>query len=104
MKGGSIMAKNNFPPEKNIASMKCYHLPNEKLIRSLCFDMPYIYTLDDDGIEAYRIQTMTTPPQFLGRYKLFSSCFEYITQIVCIRRHVYWNGQNKLHSLEVIDD
>lgn len=101
MRGGVHAGHAFFPPEKQFSTIRTNKVDNENPILSLCMDFPYIHTLDKHGIETLRFPSILSMPEYIGRYKMLPSDFHIISQIACIKRQVFWNGQDILHSVEI---
>lgn len=104
MRGGVNVAQTNYPPEKQNIQMMCCNLPSEKVIRSISLDMPYLFFLEEDGISSYKIFPKVDIHQYLGFYKLPTKYYSEINQIVSIKKQVFWNGEQILHSAEIKED
>ena len=92
-----------FPPverQKVLSShwIRCCHE-----IPSIALDYPYLYILERGKIHMYHIPTVSTMPSYSGTYTVCLP-FEYkhVTQIVAMKRHVFWNGESILRGLELI--
>ena len=104
MNGGVNVAQAFHPTEKKITSVMCSNLPNERPIRSLSWDRPYLFFLDGKTISSYRIYPRMDIHQYMGTYKLPLKFFSETTQIVSLKKQVFWNGENILYSAEVVEN
>ena len=104
MVGGVNVAQAYYPPEKKPIETMTSHIPNEKTILSLAFDMPYLFFLDEDGISSYRIHPRADIHRYIGQYRPGKKYFSGITQIVSIKKQVFWNGEQILHSAEIVEE
>lgn len=104
MRGGVNVAQTYYPPEKKEVSIMCSNLPSDKIIKSISFDMPYLFFLDQDGISSYKIFPRMDIHQYHGLYRIPEKFYSHINQIVSIKKQVFWNGEQVLHSAEVVED
>lgn len=104
MKGGVNVAQAFYPTEKKMTSVMCSNLPNENPIRSLSWDRPYLFFLDGKTISSYNIYPRMDIHRYLGKYTLPLKFFSETTQIVSLKKQVFWNGENTLYSAEVVED
>ena len=103
MIGGVNVAQAFFPTEKKFTYTMCSKLPNERHVRSMSWDKPYLFFLDEEGISAYKIFPRMDLHQYMGKYKLPTKYFSETTQIVSIKRQVFWNGEESLYSAQVVE-
>lgn len=103
MRGGVYAGHVYFPPENEKCTLQSHHLPNDDVILSMCFDFPFIHTLTDKCIETYRFPAVMSIPQYLGAYYLPRNYYSVVNQIACVKRQVFWNGQETLQSVEISD-
>ena len=104
MRGGVCTGNMYFPPENQKSTFHTHnHLPNENVLLSMCFDFPFIHTLTDKCIETYRFPAIMSIPQYLGSYHFRHNYYNVVNQIACIKRQVFWNGEEELHSVEITE-
>ena len=103
MVGGVNVAQAFLPTEKKFTYTMCANLPNEYTVRSMAWEMPYLFFLDEEGISSYKIFARVQPPMFMGKYKLPLKHFSETTQIVSLKKQVFWNGEQSLYSVEVVE-
>jgi hypothetical protein len=104
MRGGVNVAQTHYPPEKQQTHIISSLLPCEKMVRSVSLDMPYLFFLDEEGISSYKIFPRVDVHQYMGFYKLPPRYYSECNQIVSIKKQVFWNGEQVLHSAEIIED
>lgn len=103
--GGTYVGNNHFPPENKTGTATMNHLPDEDTIISLAVDYPYFYTLNTKYIvNSYRFPSIMLNPMFIGSYNIYRSAYQHTNKIVAIKRQVFWNGDDELRSLEVIEN
>lgn len=101
--GACISNVYTFPPTNNQQVIHSNLMPCSKEITSMAFDYPYIYLLEKHDIHMYHIPSVLSMPQYIDTHTVsFPLDYKYITQIVAIKRHVFWNGDNTVRSLEVM--
>lgn len=103
MMGGVVVAQSFYPTEKKKTQTMCRRLETQGVVRSLSLDMPYLFILDDNNIYSYKIYPRIDLPMFLGKYCLPINYYQETTQIVSFKNHVFWNGQDILHSAEIVE-
>lgn len=104
MIGGVNVAQGAHPTEKKSTYTMCSNLFNEFAIRSVSWDCPYLFFLDEKSIQSYKIFPRMDIHMFLGKYTLPKKYFSETTQIVSIKKQVFWNGEEILRSAEVVED
>jgi hypothetical protein len=103
MFGGVNVAQAFLPTEKKFTHTMCSNLPNERHVRSLSWDKPFLFFLDEQGISCYKIFPRMDIHQYMGTYKLPKKYFSEVTQIISIKKQVFWNGEQSLYSAEVVE-
>lgn len=103
MMGGLNVAQAYYPPEKQPIETMTSHIPNEKTILSIALDMPFLFFLDEDGISSYRIHPRADVHRYIGKYNPQKKYYSGVTQIVSIKKQVFWNGESILHSAEIVE-
>lgn len=103
MMGGVNVAQSYYPTEKQYTQTMCSNLPNEHAIQSISFDRPYLFFLDEEGISSYKLFPRMDLHQYFGKYKLPKNYYSRATQIVSLKRQVFWNGGQNLYSVEVVE-
>jgi hypothetical protein len=103
MVGGVNVAQAFLPTEKKFSYTMCSNLPNENHVRSISWDRPYLFFLDEEGISAYKIFPRMDIHQYMGKHKLPKKYFTETTQIVSLKKQVFWNGEQSLYSAEVVE-
>lgn len=102
MIGGVNVAQVSLTNEKTYNETRCGHLPNEYTIRSMSFDRPFLFFLDEKCIHSYKIFPRTEIHQYIGKYKLRYG--SETTQIISMKKQVFWNGEEELYSAEIIQE
>lgn len=103
MIGGVNVAQSYYPTEKRFTQTMCSNLPNEHVVKSISFDAPYLFFLDENGISSYKLYPRMDIHQYNGRYPLGKKYYSDTTQIASIKRQVFWNGDQHLYSAEVVE-
>jgi hypothetical protein len=103
MMGGVNVAQAVYPVEKKPTRMMCSNLPNEHIVRSISWDKPFLFFLDEHGISSYKIFPRADIHQYMGKYDLRKKYFSETTQIASIKKQVFWNGENILYSVEIVE-
>lgn len=104
MMGGVNVAQTYYPPEKPITQTMCAHLPSKHVVRSIAFDMPYLFFLDEDGIHSYRVFPRMDTHMYMGTHPIAKKYYSETNQIISIKNQVFWNGEQELYSARVIED
>ena len=104
MMGGVNVAQTYYPPEKPITQTMCANLRSKHVIRSIAFDMPYLFFLDEDGISAYRVFPRMETHMYMGQYRVAKKYYSETNQIISVKNQVFWNGDNELYSARVMEE
>lgn len=102
MRGGIHVGHAFFPPDKqSITPIRTHLMPSQNPVLSMCMDYPFVHSLDKEGIETMRFPSILSIPEYIGRYDIPQSNYHIVNQIACLKRRVFWNGHNALHSVEI---
>lgn len=103
MMGGVNVAQTYYPTEKRFTQTMCSNLPNQNVIKSMSFDSQYLFFLDEQGISSYKLFPRMDIHQYIGNYPMYKKYYSHATQIVSIKKQVFWNGDESLYSAEVVE-
>lgn len=103
MMGGVNIAQLYYPMEKPAMRAMCGNLPCGHSVRSLAVDMPHVYFLDAEGIHAWKAYSRMETHQFIGTHTLPKKHFSETTQIVAVKKQVFWNGEEVPFSVDVVE-